>query len=144
MKLLTLLALALLVAGCSTPSVLPESSPTATTLGEEPTAVKAAPVQSAQPIVATPIAIPTGPAQQDFATPTPVVDPLRLRLDGPTETFSLPGEQRALPDDILQEIGFYAVGGSGDYVCDFHDQLAVMEPEEQLAEWMISVPLIIC
>lgn len=145
MKLLTLLALALLVAGCSTPPVSvvsPESSPTANTLGAEATAVKAVPTQSEEPLAATPTATYTSPAPKDM----PTVDTLRIRLDGPTETFSLPGEQRPLPKDILQEIGFFAVGGGGGYgdVCDFHEQLAAMTPEAQKGEWMTKIPFVFC
>ncbi len=148
MKLLTLLALALLAAGCSgsaTPVNSSESSPTATILGSEATAVKAAPAQATEPLAATSAAIPTGPAPHDPATPTPVVDPLRIRLDGPAEKFSLPGESRPLPKDILQEIGFFSLGGGdGDYICDYHDELTMIEPEEPTVEWMTGIGFTVC
>jgi hypothetical protein len=148
MKLLTLLTLALLAAGCSgsaAPVNSPESSPTGATLGAEATATKAAPSQAVEPLVATSAAIPTGPAPQNPATPTPVVDSLRVRLDAPAEKFSLPGESRPIPKDILQEIGFFGLGGGGgDYICDYHAELTMIEPEEPKVEWMTGIGFTVC
>jgi hypothetical protein len=148
MKLLTLLTLALLAAGCSgsaTPVNSPEASPTATTLGSEATAVKSVSPQSTELQAATSAAVPTNPPLQDPATTTPVIDPLRVRLDAPAEKFSLPGESRPLPKDILQELGFFAVGGGdGDYICDYHPELTMIEPEEPTVEWMTSIGFIVC
>ena len=80
------------------------------------------------------------------ATSAASSEQLRIRLDGPTQTFSLDNAERTVPRGILREVGFFGGGGGDGPVCDPYLKPTVVDfwGNKFVTEWMVDAVIASC